>query len=212
MDANSRMNTVWLTGQGMQHTHVDTNPVELLLNRFQGLIRSVAGRYSQTSGFDEAYQEGCLSFLIAVKTYDVTVGPFPAYAARKVRGDVHTATRRVWRTMDRRQSVLAYEDETMNEAIDRMRVDSIGSEENQGMRDDIATWMQMTDLSQLIARVRFSDREALWLRLFLAGYRQEEIARRASVSTETVKTWRKRTLQKLRSVARNMDVGMRDFR
>lgn len=186
--------------------------VEALLQRFDGLIRSVAIQYRLTCGFEEAYQESCLAFLTAIDTYDVRIGPFPAYAAMKVRGDVRTAMRRLWRVADKVKGIDTFSDESTDDAIDRLQQDSVQRGFGGGCSDAWSlTWTSASEILQMVAMAELSSREMLWLRCFMAGYRQEEIARMGSVGCETVKTWRKRALAKLRAAARRMELEMRDF-
>src|SRR6056297_4358189 len=62
-----------------------------LMQQFQPLVLSVAGRYHNVSR-EDAVQEGCLSLLECIMRFDATRGvPFTGYVNLKVRGDVRTA-------------------------------------------------------------------------------------------------------------------------
>lgn len=179
-----------------------------LVLQFQGLLCAVARKYQSTCGFDEVYQEACVAFLAAIQSYCPDRGPFVAYAASKVHGDVRTAMRRLWRVEDRRKDVQAFEGEDDAQAFERVVAGSNAGPV--GGRPE-AVWTTSAALREMIARAGLSGRESDWVHLFLAGWPPEAMARAYNVSAETVKTWRKRALSKLRKAAGVMGVDFQDF-
>lgn len=178
-----------------------SNPIDVadsvtLLRSYQGLLKSVAKRYQGKVTFEEAYQEACTAFLSAITTYDPAKGPFSAYVAAKVPGDVRTAMRRIWTWQDRVAFVAGgQEDDDDAEALDRVQTLAAPAE---ALEPECLKTLMLQDV---IEAGRLSDREHIWLDGFLAGLSREEIALKHHVSGETVKTWRKRVLQKLRQAA-----------
>ncbi|WAH41822.1 sigma-70 family RNA polymerase sigma factor [Alicyclobacillus fastidiosus] len=181
-----------------------------LIHQFQGLLCAVARKYQSTCGYEEVYQEACAAFLTAIQSYRPDRGPFVAYAASKVRGDVRTAMRRLWRVADRWSHIHAFEGEDDERAFDRVLAGSNADAVGTTVFPD-ATWTTSSALNEMITRARLSQREGDWLHSFLAGWPPEAMAEAYDVSAETVKTWRKRALSKLRRAAAQMDVDFRDF-
>ncbi|EPZ45562.1 sigma-70 family RNA polymerase sigma factor [Alicyclobacillus acidoterrestris] len=181
-----------------------------LLRRFHGLICSVARRYQGTCGFEEVYQEASLSFLVAIQLYNPGRGPFVAYAARKVRGDVRTAMRRLWRITDRRQDVHAFEGEVDADAFERAVMEGSGDRIRPRTTPQSA-WITTEILRMMIEAAKLSERERAWLHGFIEGWTPEAMATAFHVSVETVRTWRKRALAKLRQSALTLGITFSDF-
>lgn len=178
--------------------------MEVLLQRFEGLLVRVAHRYRDVSGFDEAYQEACLSFVVTVHAYEVEKGPFPAFAAAKVHGDVRSAMRRWWKAEDR-QSFFGEGDDG-DDATTR-QLERAWQAQSEGMPDTISQWLTQQFIQAIVRDAYLSPRETFWLKGMLTGIPTPALATIAEVSQETVKTWRKRALSKLRQAARATDVN-----
>ncbi|WAH36842.1 sigma-70 family RNA polymerase sigma factor [Alicyclobacillus dauci] len=184
----------------------DGDALAELLGQYEGLLVTVARRYRLTCGFDEVYQEACLAFIRAVYAYDPDMVPFPAFASARVRGDVLTAMRRWWRVADRQKWITPMDDEDDTEALERM-----WDEHGQSGPSIEDAWLLEHDLNSVIAYASLSERETSWLHAFLRGYTLDMIRRRYGVSSETVKTWRKRALAKLKRAARVLGYEWQDF-
>ncbi|GEO24723.1 hypothetical protein AAC03nite_05080 [Alicyclobacillus acidoterrestris] len=181
-----------------------------LLRRFHGLIYSVARRYQGTCGLEEVYQEASLSFLLAIQLYNPRRGPFVAYAASKVRGDVRTAMRRLWRIKDRRQDVHTFEGEADADAFERAVMEENGDPIHSHTTPQSA-WITTETLRMMIEAAKLSSRERAWLHGFMEGWTPEAMAAAFNVSVETVRTWRKRALTKLRQSALALGLTLSDF-
>jgi RNA polymerase sigma factor (sigma-70 family) len=209
-----------------------------LLKEYDQLLSATARRYGSGGLHADAYQEACIAFLEAISEWqaDLCV-PFPAFAKAKVRGDVRTAMRRIWRYEDRRILARARPDdeESVNELWDSAAGIGAGHGHSSGagqrlgagphrsgagprfcpelsLRFDNTYGSQKDvefalDFASLVEQAGLSVRERLYLTWLMEGWTPKEMAACAHVSTETVKTWRKRTLYKLRSHVEWMDDG-----
>ncbi|KPV42460.1 sigma-70 family RNA polymerase sigma factor [Alicyclobacillus ferrooxydans] len=173
--------------------HVAT---EVLLHHFRPLMVRIAKQYAHV-GFDEALQEGYLALLRAIHEYDETMGvPFAGYVFSKVRGDVRTAMRRLWRYDAR----LSYGSHTNDSESDPDNTDDWDKQSASafvafGSWDDYDS----ADIRIVVESAGLSPRERLAVLSMLNGQPSSDLALQESVSTETVKTWRKRALHKLRA-------------
>ncbi len=173
--------------------HGDKEGMTKLFGAYEPLLRATGRRYQSGVGFEEAYQEACVAFLEAVWLWQSDFGvPFPAFAKAKVRGDVRTAMRRIWRYEQRRMLPTVAND---------------GEQPVHELWDGAANGLDFTSdedtklcIRQIIGKAGLSDREKQYVNGFLQGKTPRELAAQAGVSTETVKTWRKRAFQKLRTV------------
>lgn len=170
--------------------------LEVLFQHFRPLVLRTAKQYANL-GLEDAIQEGYLSLLSAFHEYDETIGvPFAGYAAYKVRGDVRTAMRRLWRYDER----VSYRS---GDVSDRGRDggpptdlwDEITAESAFAGWDDY----DCADIHLLIDSCGLSPRERQAIFSMLAGETCTLLAAKAGVGTETAKTWRKRALHKLRA-------------
>jgi RNA polymerase sigma factor (sigma-70 family) len=164
-----------------------------VLERFRGMLLKIASRYRHIS-FADALQEGYLSILTAMTQYDCSLGiPFAAYASRKVHGDVRTAMRRWWRYEDRIEKEDT-EEGHINPLWDEVQ-DRYGHSVNSTTSEyALAEWRA------LFAAAGLSPRERLAMTTLMNGWKTGEVAKAMCVSAETVKTWRKRAMEKLRKV------------
>jgi RNA polymerase sigma factor (sigma-70 family) len=162
-----------------------------LLELFQPLLRRVASRYRHLS-YEDALQEAHVAFLEGIAAYqrDLQI-PFPGYIQRKVQGDVRSAMRREIRHRDRQLLPKPKADETEPEAD---LWDAQAAVAPSAYSDvDVKLWLDS---------VALSPRERLGVQSVLAGWSRSDVAEALNVSVESVKTWRKRALRKLRESIR----------
>lgn len=184
----------------------DETCLRMLFDMFRPLLRRVASRYARVAGYDEAYQEACAAFLLAIATHNPDVAPFPAYAARRVHGDTRSAMRRLWQLRDRTafQREAEEREADVNEAWDEAR--SNGRHPAERAQDAFRGVDGRLTLLRLAREAKLSPREGAWLQLELAGLETDEIAQYLGVSAATIRTWRMRALRKMRQQA--MDAGL----
>ncbi len=164
-----------------------------LLNQYQPLLHATGLRYRSSTGYEDAYQEACAAFLEAIRAWQPAYGvPFPAFVKASVRGTVRTVMRRTWRYEERRSlpQVHAGGVEPVNEVWD---------EQAAGI-DEAANSDTRLFWAQVLVDAHLSQREALYFEEMARGRTPQQLARLMGVSTETVKTWRKRGLAKIRRV------------
>jgi RNA polymerase sigma factor (sigma-70 family) len=113
----------------------------------------------------------------------------------KVRGDVRTAMRRWWTYERRVTRPDVRDDESPNEVWDAVMADGSVSPRKANPYRDCDTWID-------ICSADLSPRERLSVLAVLEGWSSSEVALAYGVSPETVKTWRKRALRKLRNALR----------
>jgi RNA polymerase sigma factor (sigma-70 family) len=163
----------------------DVQALEKLVTHFRPLVRATARIYTNVS-FEDAEQEGYTALLLCIHLYEPTMGvPFAGYAMAKVRGDVRTAMRRLW-TYQGRVTAAPTSDVgelLLNTVLGSKQADVYGP----------------SILQVCVAQCGLSPRELLSVQGLLAGLTCSELAERAGVQMETVKTWRKRALRKLRA-------------
>ncbi|MFD1675793.1 sigma-70 family RNA polymerase sigma factor [Alicyclobacillus fodiniaquatilis] len=197
------------TSQWMTAVCADKVDTASVLAQYEGLLRSVAARYKAACGYEEAYQEACSALLTAIQLYNPARGPFPAYAAAKVRGDVRTAMRRVWR-YTARQTFIGASTEDDKSPSERLE-DLWASQTNCPDTAWEMAWVHRQELQRIVQKAHLSARERLWLQAYLREVTMEALAARVGVSLETVKTWRKRALAKMRQTAAALGYTWRDF-
>ncbi|MDQ0189376.1 sigma-70 family RNA polymerase sigma factor [Alicyclobacillus cycloheptanicus] len=175
----------------------DKAAVDQLFADFGRLMRKIAGRYAHLS-YEDAVQEAGLALLEAVQLWDPARGVrFAAFAAAKMRGDVRTAMRREW---------------TLQARTLRGRIEAPSDGDDGAVRDRItqtldasavADWRvsaASAELQLTLDAAGLSPRERQYVEGALCGYTNAEICRAQGVSSETVKTWRKRAFRKVRGV------------
>jgi RNA polymerase sigma factor (sigma-70 family) len=169
----------------------DAEAVAELLDAFQPLLRRVAGRYRHLS-YEDALQEARLAFLEGIAAYEAKREiPFPGYIQRKVQGDVRSAMRREIRHRDR-------------QLLPKPKADDAESETDlwDAQAASAPSAYSDVDLELWLDAVGLSPRERLGVQSALAGWSRSDVAEALNVSIESVKTWRKRALQKLRESIR----------
>ncbi|KXG43938.1 sigma-70 family RNA polymerase sigma factor [Tepidibacillus infernus] len=153
--------------------------MEELIQQYQPLLISFAKRKYVNHSFEETLQEGQLAFIIAVQHFDPTYGIFFGSFAKQ----------RIWRHL----TSLLRKEKKWQETI---LVD--------GWKEDYNAILSTTeDLDFRIwkeqAESILSEKEKQFFDLFwIKGFTVAEIAEQMNVSTNTVKTWKKRAIKKLR--------------
>ncbi|QQE78744.1 sigma-70 family RNA polymerase sigma factor [Alicyclobacillus sp. SO9] len=172
----------------------DMEATQELIRQFQPLISSLSKRYYSVSREDAA-QEAYLSLMECIAQFDASRGiPFTGYVNLKLRGDVRSAMRKIWRYDSR--VALSKEDREGNELNALHHLDTaVAASATETMTDfDRAEWRILLHSAHL------SSRECLGIQSLARGWSSTEIARRVGVSPDTVKTWRKRAVRKVRNM------------
>lgn len=194
---------VFTAQQGQQWAMVQ------LIDKYQGLLKNTARRYASVVTFEEVYQEACVAFLRCIQSYNSTLGvPFSAFAFFHVRGDVRTAMRRLWRYNSHLEVVATREsDDSPNESWDTGSLfDSNQARESMTDETAVADYViEQMMWCTLLERSGLSPKERVYVVETLSGKKLGEIAATHQVSVETVKTWRKRALRKLRKALAEME-------
>lgn len=161
---------------------------EEVYEQYQPLIYGTLKKYAIYQHQEELLQEARLALWEAYAQFDPKRGPFAAYASKYVRGRVL----RQLTIQNRHKHCYAFS-QLVNE-------DEAGEWE---WPDEEAEAAYLScELAELLeeAAKRLSRRESLILKEHLIGDRPlQELAQREQVSIETVKTWKKRALKKLRA-------------
>jgi RNA polymerase sigma factor (sigma-70 family) len=171
----------------------DVEAVTELLNAFQPLLRRVASRYRHLS-YEDALQQAQLAFLEGIAAYERDREiPFPGYIQRKVHGDVRSAMRREIRQRDR-------------QVLPRPKADE--AEPDTDLWDVHASCAPCeysdVEVKLWLDSAALSPRERLGVESLLAGWSRSDVATALGVSIESVKTWRKRALRKLKNSFRDL--------
>lgn len=183
--------------------------------QFEPLVRATAAKYRAVS-YEDALQAGRVALLEAIESYRPEMGvPFAGYAAAKVRGDVRTAMRREWTYAKRNvrggsgggggggsRGRAGVDGPSDREAWDVVGSGAAGlgvGAVAAGI-DAAAAEYSLVEWRMVMADANLSPRERLSLDAIVDGMSCSEVAARYGVSVETVKTWRKRGLGKIRKV------------
>lgn len=153
---------------------------EQIVESYTPLIKSQIKKLHLTKQFDDYFQVGLIALWHAYKHYDETKGNFSTYAYHVVRGYLLTELRKEKRFSD---SHLLQEEQT-----------SLIFQTTYLHDESSYEWLQLEHyLKQLTKRERCWVIEAIVL-----GKKQKEIAETYGVSVNTVSSWRKSALKKLR--------------
>lgn len=188
--------------------HHNQEAAACLLSQYHGLLAAVARKNQHTLTYEDVYQEACLAFMEAIYSYQSQLGiPFAAYAAAKVRGDVRTVLRRVWRE-EARTVKPSSRYHTTPDAQEAWEAETRFSERCtqttgrfSGELDFAASVVNQLLCADWLQQSHLSSRERTYIEAMMRGATLQEIAHTMCVSPETVKTWRKRALLKLRNIA-----------
>ncbi len=145
-------------------------------------VKHYPGRYKER---EDLLQEGFISFIEAVLTFDRRRGVYFAhYAKERVRQGIYSSVRKTETTIRRHEGSLP-------EDWEAFITDAGGSNTS----FDDALWM--VEWQDILACL--SARERQYVNMVLCtGYTVREVAELSEVGVETVKTWKKRTVKKLR--------------
>ncbi|WP_261132504.1 sigma-70 family RNA polymerase sigma factor [Bacillus sp. Marseille-Q3570] len=149
-------------------------PFEKVLENFDPLIKTMIRRYSYSLEFDESYQIGRIALWEAYERFDPDKGAFPAYAQRYLSG-------RFLQMLNRKCVTMIHAEERTLEDNYTFVVPYL---------DDLIVNDYLQNLS---------ERERLYVdEIILKQGSMKELARIEGVSYETVRSWRKKALDKLR--------------
>lgn len=160
-----------------------------IAENYTPLIKSTIQQLHIYKDHEDMAQIGMIALWDAYRNYDPDKGPFGAYAKTMVRGRMLRA--------------LAQD----NKYIARNMPVSIGKESGDVLSaiPDAATRVPLEDamLAPLINGL--SERERLWVQeVVLAGKKTRELAEAEHVSTNTVRTWKKAAVKKMKANARKL--------
>ncbi len=151
-------------------------PFEKVLNNFDPLIKSMIRRYSKQQEFDEMYQIGRIALWEAYERFDIEKGHFPAFASRYVSG-------RFLQILNKKR-------------LEVVEVEGRSLEEQNSFIVPFLDDLIIKDYVQ-----NLSDRERLYVNAIILQQESiKELAQREGVSYETVRSWRKCALSKLRTI------------
>lgn len=159
----------------------DRQALEDIVQRYEPLVRSEVKRFA-LNDWEEACQQARLAIVEAVFLYDPSYGCyFGTFLKRRVWAALRTWQRKEWRW--RRELPLSHEDW-----------------EEGGLHEPASTVFADTDWRQWLAGLSEREQQVI-IRSVVEGYSLKELAAMYHVSLETVKTWKKRALKKLRQDA-----------
>lgn len=163
----------------------DKTALTLLCEEFTPLIRATVrhypGRYKEQ---EDLLQEGFMSFIEAVLTFDDARGVYFAhYAKQRVHQGIYSSVRKTESTLKRHEGSLPDDWETFI-----TDAGSIGTSSNDALA--VAEWHDI--LACLSAR----ERQYVTM-VLVKGYTMRDVSEYEGVSIETVKTWKKRAVKKL---------------
>ena len=149
---------------------------EELVKRFEPLIKKQIRQIHGTIYYDELYQIGLIAIWEAKNRFNEEKGYFPSFVKKYIRG---------------RMLKFLYKEK-------RLRDRTTSSEPLQFVPTSDKEWTTI-QLRPLLPHL--SDREKFWLIEFLEhGKGIKQIAAEQSVSVDTVATWRKRAIKKLKKL------------
>lgn len=154
-------------------------PFEQLVEKFEPLIKKQIKQLNQTVHYDELYQIGLIALWEASKNFDETKGYFPSFAQKYVRGKMLHHLKKEQTFQQRFQIYLEPES-----------VEKIPAQEFQKQRP--------FPLERIVPLL--SKTERIW---FVEYYENDigptAIAKQYNVPVDTVKKWRKRAIERIRS-------------
>ena len=157
---------------------------EKCCEEYMPIVKSLVRKWNLKWEQEDYIQIGRIALYDAWCKYDPKHGPFAPYAKSYVSGRLKKALCKQdrWRTQH-----VSIEPVILSEMTPALRYD-----EDQIL---ITDWLNRSNLS---------DREKLWVKEALFhGYKPQEIAIIYGVNVETVKSWRKKALEKLSKLPRS---------
>lgn len=170
----------------------DKAALSLLCEEFTPLIyasvKHYPGRYKER---EDLLQEGFVSFIEAVFTFDCTRGVYFAhYAKERVRQGIYSSVRKT-------ETNILHHEGSLPEDWEEFFSEK---GHNNTSFDDTLWMVEWQDIFACL-----SARERQYVNMALCtGYTVRDIASFCGVSVETVKTWKKRTVKKLRKAIQEM--------
>ncbi len=147
---------------------------EKILNQYEPLIKKTIKRFHYVDVYDELFQIGSIALWEAYERYDSDKGHFPSYARSYITGRI----------------------------LQRLNQSSFVTTEASDQLLDTISGYEVPFLESMIVEEymkNLSGRERLYVKFVLIHQgSQKELAEREGVSYETVRSWRKTTLAKLR--------------
>ncbi|MCF6136800.1 sigma-70 family RNA polymerase sigma factor [Pseudalkalibacillus berkeleyi] len=142
--------------------------------QYEPLIKKLIKRYNYVDGYDELFQVGRIALWEAYERFDSRKGAFPAYAKTYVTGRFLQFLRKPgFETVEATEKIMD----------DHLHYD--------------VTYLDSIIVDELLQNL--SKRERLCVEyVILQSGSQKELARREQVSYETVRSWKKCALKKLR--------------
>ncbi len=161
---------------------VQDQSFEQVLERYTPLIKGQIKKLHLTKQYEDYFQIGVIALWDAYRHFDATKGSFSAYALHTVRGRMLTALQEERRFNERHvlqdeQTSLIFQHAISNNIVEPY----------------------LEELEVELSLGALSSRERLWVKeAIILGKKRGEIANEQKVSTNTVSSWRKSALKKLR--------------
>ncbi len=154
-------------------------PFKELVIKYEPLIKNQIKRLQQAKLYDELYQIGLIALWEAKTQFDHSKGHFPSYAKKYVRGKLLNYLNAERKFYERNQ--MCKESELINNFPANV------------YRKQVC--FPAARIVELLSKT-----EQIWFHEFYQhGKGPKAIASQYNVSIETVKTWRKRALEKIRT-------------
>jgi RNA polymerase sigma factor (sigma-70 family) len=171
--------------------------IATLCQAFTPLILKIVARYQgHHQAYEDLQQIGYVHFLEAIHDYKASYGVYFAYYAHhKIQGAIFSQVRKIERETSRRDDRQCHRHDEQEEED----VFAHLCAQNPPMEAHLLWQETLAPLS---------PRERLYLTaVIVQGYTMPEVAASCHVSLETVHTWRKRALAKLRRLERDEAVA-----
>jgi RNA polymerase sigma factor (sigma-70 family) len=161
-------------------------PFERVLENYEPLLKALIKRYNLQSQYDEMYQVASIALWESYQSFDDTKGVFPAYAKSYVTGKILNSLSKENRFAERHVTYAP---------------DSVLWE--QRIEDSAAPILE-GEITALYME-GLSPRQRIWVQEgLLLGKKSTDIAKEKHVSADTVRTWKKEALKKMRRNALNL--------
>ena len=152
---------------------------EKLTENYQPLIKKEIKKLNMYNHYDELYQIGLIALWEAKTRFDPSKGFFASYAQKYVSGKLHTYLRKE----------LKYQEQYLVN-LEPELIETIPTNDVQEQ-----SVFPAKKISKLL-----SEKEKVWFHEFYQnGKEPTAIAKENQVSVNTVKTWRKRAIEKIRA-------------
>lgn len=157
---------------------------EEVAQQYDPLIKGMIKQLHLYKNIEDMYQIGLIALWEAYEKYDPTKGAFGGYAKSTVKGRMLTALRQS-RTYDDRH-VFAKSNEEGGDDILAVA--------------DTSVMIPLEEETVSLYLIELSERQRLWVeQALLQGRKTREIAEAEHVSPNTVRTWKKEALKKMKT-------------